>query len=324
MVYIIINISPRPLVSSFEDIKHTWGRSGFGGIMANKGFKTIEEQLSILKGRGLIVPDEEVAKDFLRRNNYYRISGYSLTLRSHDVFNSGATFQNIMDIYRFDHELRHVLLHYLEIIEVTVKSVYAHEFTKRHGATDYLNPDFFSDTTKHKEIIEKAEKQKNLRLPHEAYLKHFVDELQQDIPLWAYVDLLTIADISFLFKISQSDVKDATALVLGLNVSGASLLERFMHSMTIIRNLCAHGSRLYNRLFEQKPSLKKREQSILRKNEDGTMDNAHLFGYILIMRRLLKQDEFAEMKNRILKITQKYPFVSMRYYGFPDNWKSVL
>ena len=193
-----------------------------------------------------------------------------------------------------------------------------------HGATDYLNPAFFSDTTKHTEIIEKAEKQKNLRLPHEAYLKHFVDELQQDIPLWAYVDLLTIADISFLFKISQPDVKDATALVLGLNVSGASLLERSMHSMTIIRNLCAHGSRLYNRLFEQKPSLKKREQSILRKNEDGTMDNAHLFGYILIMRRLLKQDEFAEMKNRILKITQKYPFVSMRYYGFPDNWKSVL
>ena len=97
-----------------------------------------------------------------------------------------------------------------------------------------------------------------------------------------------------------------------------------MHSMTIIRNLCAHGSRLYNRLFAQKPSLNKKEQKLLRKNDDGTIDNAHLFGFILIMRRLLKQEEFSEMKTRILHITQKYPFVSMKYYGFPDNWKSVL
>ena len=295
-----------------------------GGIMSDKEFKTIDEQLAILKERGLTVTDEGLAKDFLRRNNYYRISGYSLTLRSHDVFHQGATFQNIVDIYRFDHELRHILLHYLEIIEVTVKSVYAHEFTKRHGKTDYLDPVFFTDTGKHKDIIDKAEKQKDLRLPHEAYLKHFVDDLHEDIPLWAYVDLLTIADISFMYKISQQDVKDATALVLGLKVSGASLLERFMHSMTIIRNLCAHGSRLYNRLFAQKPWLSKKEQSILRKNEDGSMDNAHLFGFILIMRRLLKKAEFSEMKDRIVKITQKYPFVSMRYYGFPDNWKSVL
>ena len=63
-------------------------------------------------------------------------------------------------------------------------------------------------------------------------------------------------------------------------------------SMTIIRNLCAHGSRLFNRLFEQKPSLNKKEQTLLIVNSDGTKDNAHLYGFILVMRRLLTADEF--------------------------------
>lgn len=292
--------------------------------MADKEFKTIDEQLAILKGRGLSIPDEDIAKEFLLRNNYYRVSGYSLTLRSHDVFNEGASFQNIIDIYSFDHELRHILLHYIEVIEVTVKSIYAYEFTKRHGATGYLDSTFFTDATKHKEILDKAEDQKISRLPHEAYLKHFVEDLQQDIPLWAYVDLLTIADISFLYKISERDVQETTALALGLNTSGTNLLRSFMHSMTIIRNLCAHGSRLYNRLFEQKPWLRKKELKILRKDEDGTIDNAHLFGFIIIMRRLLKNEEFSELKERIVETTKKYPFVGMRYYGFPDNWENVL
>ncbi len=291
--------------------------------MADKGFKTLDEQLAILESRGLTISDKENARSFLQRNNYYRISGYSLTLRTHDVFSKNATFQNIIDIYEFDREFRHILLKYIEIIEVTVKSVYSYEFAKVYGATGYLNSANFTDTKTHTDLMKKAEAQKNSRLPHEAYLKHFVNELHQDIPLWAFVDLLTIADISFLYKISPSDIKQTVARCLGLN-GGERVLERFMHHMTILRNLCAHGSRLYNRIFEQKPWLNKKELTMLRKEADGTVDNAHLYGFLLIMKRLLKPEEFSEMKEDILRLTRKYPFVGMRYYGFREDWKEIL
>ena len=292
--------------------------------MSDKEFKTIDEQLNILISRGLIVNDTEKAKTFLLHNNYYRISGYSLTLRKHDVFSETSTFQNIIDIYSFDHELRHILLKYIEIIEVTLKSVYAYKFTEKHGALGYLESSFFTDTEKHKEIIEKAEKQKFMRLPHEAYLKHFIDDLHQDVPFWAYVDLLTISDISFLYSISEKDIKKSVADEFGLHFKrGSDILGHFMHSITIIRNLCAHGSRLFNRLFEQKPSLNRDEQSLLIRN-DGIIDNSHLYGFIIIMRRLLPDNDFTELKNSIIDITQKYPFVSMKYYGFRDDWKDVL
>ena len=293
--------------------------------MNDKSFKTIDEQLKILIDRGLNVEDENFARKFLLHNNYYRISGYSLTLRRHDTFSKSATFQNIVDIYNFDHELRHILLKYIEIIEVTFKSIYAYKFTEKHGPTGYLDEALFTDSEKYNNIMEKAEKQKQTRLPHEAYLKHFIEDLKQDVPLWAYVDLLTISDISFLYSISEQDIKNSVATEYDLKVNqGGNILGRFVHSMTIIRNLCAHGSRLYNRLFEQKPSLNKSERTMLIKNADGTIDNSHLYGFIIVMRRLLSAENFSDLKNSIIDLTQKYPFVSMKFYGFRDDWKDEL
>lgn len=289
-----------------------------------KQFKTIDEQISILESRGLSIPDKTAASEFLSRNNYYRVSGYSLTLRSHDVFAPNATFQNIIDIYEFDHELRHILLKYIEVIEVAVKSVYSNEFTKIYGPIGYLDPNNFTDGATYTKVMQRAEAQKSSRLEHEAYLRHFVNELHQDIPLWAFVDLLTISDISFLYKITAKNIKLAVASSLGFKNKGSDILEHFMHYMTIIRNLCAHGSRLYNRLFEQKPWLSKAERSLLIVQKDETVDNAHLYGFILIMRRLLNLSEFVTLKTEIIALTEKYPFVNLRYYGFRDDWKSAL
>lgn len=281
--------------------------------------------MDILRSRGLAVVDEAQAKDFLLRNNYYRVSGYSLTLRKNDVFYEGATFQNIIDICLFDHELRHILLKYLETIEVQMKSIFACEFTKVHGPAGYLNKAFFTDTIKHKEIIGKADLLKKRQLPYEDYLKHFVNDLRQTIPLWAYVDLLTIADISFLYSISEPAVKNAVARAFGLTMKkGPDILGSYMHSMTIIRNLCAHGSRLFNWFFEQKPSLNKKEKVLLRKNSGGETDNAHLYGFLLVMKRILPAEKFSEMKNSLVLLTKKYPFVRMDYYGFRGDWQQSL
>lgn len=292
--------------------------------MLEKEFKTIDEQISLLQSRGLEIPDIEIARVFLYRNNYYRISGYSLTLRNHDIFSKNTTFQNIIDIYKFDHELRHTLLKYLVIIEVTVKSIYAYEFTKVYGPTGYLNQEIFTDKNIYRKIMEKADKQKKNNLPHEAYLRHFIYELKQDIPLWAFVDLLTISNISFLLKISPTSIKQSVAASFNLHHQGDKILIRFMHNITILRNLCAHGSRIYNRIFEQMPWLKKSEQKLLRKNLDGSVDNMHLYGFIIIMRRLLKTSDFSALKSEIANISLKYPFVDLKYYGFREDWQEVL
>lgn len=293
--------------------------------MAVKEFKTIDEQINILKSRGLTIDDEIIAKTFLRKNNYYRVSGYSLTLRDHDEFFEGASFQNIIDIYNFDAALRHILLENIEKIEITMKSIFAHKFSEKYGALGYLKSSNFTNYVEYLRILNKANEQKEKRLSHEAFLKHFMENCDGEIPFWAYVDLLTIADISMLYQISHNDIQEIVAGTMGIMPSNrVEILGKYMHGMTILRNLCAHGSRLYNRLFITKPSLNSKEKKLLRTDENGLVDNAHLFGYILNMKRLLSNDDFNGMKDRIIKLTERIPFVSMRYYGFPDDWKDVI
>lgn len=155
--------------------------------MTEKPFKTIDEQIAILQSRGLKIDNLEEAKAFLTAHNYYRVSGYSLTLRQNDQFYPTATMQNLIDIYRFDHALRHTLLLLLETIEVKLKSIYAHEFARQYGATSYQDETLFTDVARHKDILTKSEKQRLTSLRHEAYLKHFED-IGELVPIWAYVD----------------------------------------------------------------------------------------------------------------------------------------
>lgn len=293
--------------------------------MSEKVFKTIDEQIEILKKRGLFISDNDPEiREFLYRNNYYRISGYSLTLRDHDSFYENAQFQNIMDIYHFDHELRHLLLQYIEKIEVAVKSVYAYEFAKLYSGTGYLSSQNFTDTAQYLEIIEKGNRQKEKSLAHEAFLQHYVNDRQEDLPIWIFVDLLTISDISLLYKISQPELKKILAEAFQLKTnSGTEILSEYLHGLTILRNFCAHGSRLYNRLFVRKPSLNSKEKKLLIV-ENGKVDNAHLYGFFLVMRRILTAEEFLSLKLSLIRLTEKYPFVSLRYYGFRDDWKDIL
>lgn len=173
--------------------------------------------------------------------------------------------------------------------------------------------------------MSKVEKQVKKRKSHEAFLKHFIDENHEPIPFWALIDLFTISDISQLYDISSQALKFNIAKNYKMTFrSAANTLSKFMHGMTILRNLCAHNSRLYNRPFITKPSLNRNELNLLNKDENGNVDNSRLFGYILNMKRLLSTSDFNDFKNMLLVIHNKYSFVNMKYYGFCDDWHTKL
>lgn len=307
---------------------HTWGLFFCIGVifsMTAKEFKSIDEQIELLQSRGLIIDDKKAAKNFLLNNNYYRISGYSLTLRSNDKFHDNVTFQNIIDIYNFDRELRTILFNYIEIFEVNFKSVYAYKFSELYGPFGYLESKNFMYSTDYFELVNKIFIQIKRNTKNELYLQHFINDLKENIPFWALVDLLTISDISKLYVISPDNLKKSVAKTYYLtHNSSYKVMENYLHCMTILRNFCAHGSRLYNRLFATKPSLSKNEKKLLLKDEQNIIDNSKLFGYIIILKRVLSKTYFNEMKTEINTLCEKYPFVDMKYYGFNKNRMNIL
>ena len=82
----------------------------------NKIFKTLDEQIEILRSKGLTINDEYKAKEVLLRENYFFISGYRhLLMKKYkdSRFISGATFEELHSIFLFDRELRNIIFIYL-------------------------------------------------------------------------------------------------------------------------------------------------------------------------------------------------------------------
>lgn len=292
-----------------------------------KDFKTITEQLEILKSRGLKVDDETAAQEFLKYNNYYRISGYSLTLRNHDTFYSSACFQNIIDIYNFDHELRTMLFDIITEIEVNVKSIYAYYFSEKFGPLGYLDKNNFSSqsqTVTYESIIFKVGELVKSNTHHEEYLKHF-KAINEDIPMWAYIESFTLSDVSKLYSISDNSLQMAVAAEFGLNSNnGYRILSNYLYCLAFLRNICAHGGRLFNRKFNTKPNLSKKEKTLLSKDNNGNPDNSYLFGYVINIMRMARPGDWADFKNMLIALCGKYSFVDMSYYGFCDDWYNKL
>ena len=84
-----------------------------------KPFLSIDDQIKLLKKRKLTINDDqyEKAKEFLLNNNYYRISGYSLTLRQNDTFFESASLETLIQIYEADRRMRHIMLSVIEAVE---------------------------------------------------------------------------------------------------------------------------------------------------------------------------------------------------------------
>ena len=63
--------------------------------MAAKVFKTIDEQLDILKSKGLTIEDYDKAKEIVLRENYFFLNGYRspFLVSGSKRFIDGATFE---------------------------------------------------------------------------------------------------------------------------------------------------------------------------------------------------------------------------------------
>ena len=113
--------------------------------------KTFEEQVQILKGRGLIFEDEQKAIFRLQTVSYYRLSAYMLPFKKRigkevvDEFRYGTTFEDVYNLYVFDRKLRLLIFDAIEKIEIAVRTEIAYQLSHKYGSHWQDNPNIFKD-----------------------------------------------------------------------------------------------------------------------------------------------------------------------------------
>lgn len=290
-----------------------------------KPFKTINEQIEILTKRGLIIDDIEEAERYLLNLNYYRISAYSLTLRKDNNFYTNIHFSDIMQIYNFDMELRASLLYLLEFIEVSIRTHIGYYHAKSYGPLGYLDSATFKDLYRYEKFKVDYENAIEEYGSKEAFVKHHKDVYNGQFPIWALVELLSFGSLSRVFKNLNREIQDEICKN-NYGRIGEIYIENWLQGFTILRNICAHRGRIYNREIPFSLRLQKRDKVILSNN--GLYINRatkQLFVYLFVAKKIVTEPQiWHTFIDRFLTLIKKYPFVNLSNYGFPENWKALL
>lgn len=271
-----------------------------------KEFKTIDEQIEILKRKGLIIEDEEETKEILLRENYFFINGYRLLLMnsySDKTFIKGSTFKELYALFLFDRSMRNIIFKYLLIIENQLKSITSYQLSKKYGyqEKDYLNPKNFTEdrskTRRVKDLIEKMKRQVRINgTKHNATL-HYIKNYGY-VPMWVLVKVLSFGIVCELYSVLKKE--DQIEIASVFNVS-TEYLEDFLPILANYRNLCAHEDIMFDHKTEKViPDTEYHEKlNIFKMDDEYIYGKNDIFAVIIMLKYLLRKDDFRIMLKEI-------------------------
>lgn len=293
---------------------NNWAFSFLGVIMID--FKTYEEQITILKGRNLIIENESAAIDFIAANNYYNVinaykSVFIKTGVTPETFIDGTTFSDIISLYAFDKHIRLVFSEYLIEVERTFKSVIAYEFSKAHPChdLDYTNINNFDITN---EPIESSKLATGLynrlqgeRLSSNKMICHYIQHYAGRVPLWVFANVMSFGTVSKFFMCMKENDKRSVAknlsTILHKNVQFNDI-NNSIKILVLLRNKAAHDQRIYDFSSER---LVVSHNNVLMQAYHITKPKNDLFGAIGCMYDFMDQDLFEHFKNLIKDAVKK-------------------
>lgn len=231
-----------------------------------KPAQTYQEQLDLLKERGLAIPDEPLALHVLTHHNYYRLSPYRFPFTlpgDRDTFQPGATFDQIWDLYRFDRALRQLTLEACKRVEISARSRWAYETGHQLGPLAYLENHHYRNPSIHDRLLTKLDDE--MKRSKEEFIHHHRNGLGMKWPpAWAVVEVASFGNTSNLIgQLKNPSLRQSIADSYQLD---EKTFCSFLHHLCVLRNTAAHHCRLWNRKFTVTFQLPRKKPSHLPPN----------------------------------------------------------
>lgn len=304
-----------------------------------KEFKTIDQQVEILKEKGLIISDVDKTKDILLRENYFFVNGYrSMFMKNpkERQFIEGTTFEELYGLFTFDRNIRNIFFKNLLVVENNLKSIFSYQLSKKYGykEKDYLKiENFTEDIAKSRQIedvINKMKRQIRINGKQHSATLHYLTNYGY-IPMWVLVKVLSFGIISELYTILKYEDKQGISDFYKISEIDMSI---FLPLMANYRNLCAHEDIVFeNKSQREIPNNKYHEQLKIQKIDDEYIYGKNdLFSLVIMLKYMLREEEFRllayELGYEIDLLDGKVNTVPLSKIldkiGFPSNWKDII
>lgn len=287
---------------------------------------TVGQQIALLRERGMGIEDQALAEHWLLHVNYYRLRAYWLPLEdaaakpSHR-FVEGTAFEQVIAAYEFDRELRLLLLDAVERIETSVRTQWAYRLALRHGPFAHEQSALYRDAARHEKRI--AMLANEYRNSEETFAEHHRRAYPQLAlpPLWVSCELLTLGQLSrWIGDLRAPADRQAIAEAYALD---ETVFTSFLHRLSLIRNLCAHHGRVWNRGFNIRMRLPRKKPALAAAAINAADPDKLYNALVLIAHTLRIVSPGTHWPRRLQALLVRAPQAPERAMGFPAGWAGL-
>lgn len=286
---------------------------------------TIDQQVSLLITRGMIIKDRLQAERYLTHINYYRLRAYWLLYEEPDEssehrFKKETHFEQVLALYIFDRKFRLLVLEAIERVEISFRTRFAYVLGNRYGSHAYLDASLFKSTFIHSQCLDSLGEEFNRS--RETFIEHYKTKYDQPVlpPIWASAEIMTLGQLSMWFK-NLKKRSDRQEIASAYRIDEA-VLTSFLHHLTHVRNIVAHHGRLWNRRLTITMSVPARPLEIasaFNRDEDRKIYNTLvMLGYLL---KLMSPG--TTWIERVKHLIDENPSADSSMMGFPKKWRKL-
>lgn len=263
-----------------------------------KEFKSTNELIEILNSNGVSIKDENNVRYLIEKYSYYSIvNSYKRIFKIGENYKDNASFEEIFTVYKFDKNLKIIILKYILEIEAVIKTKIANLFAEKYGLENYLDINNFDlkNDNSNLEYIEKLIEEIKKEIvkgngKHDA-ITHYMNKYGF-VPPWVATKILSLGTISKFYGLMKQQDRQEISKQFHIN---DKILKNILGNLTSVRNIAAHDDRLYTY----------RSTFYIRLDKTKKCPDKPLYTnmYIIIksLELLLENEQAIEMKKLITK-----------------------
>lgn len=301
--------------------------------MANKESRSIQEQIDLLKHRGMIIEDEEFAHLYLSHISYYRLKGYWWDMqkdKDNHVFQKGSRFEDVIARYFFDKELRLILFDAIEAIEIALRTKMIYHLSQSYGGLYYMNKGLFVNENLHQQHTDDL--MGEFMRSGEIFIKDYkykwrvkedgkYTSLKQQPDAWIIFEVATFGTLSKIYKNLNHQLPEKARIANEFGLNMHTELSSWLEAISYLRNMVAHHSRVWGRDMVKRPMDISNPRGIWLQHPLSELSKKKPFLIITSMLYLCNAINAGDTyKRKIISLIEENPDIPIYKIGFPDHW----
>lgn len=291
-----------------------------------KPYLSVPQLIQKLSSQGMNIPSQAEAEEVFNTIGYYRLRGYCYDQfdQNTNQYAQGTNLSDVLKLYYFDTELSHLIFEYISQIEVALRVRFVNAAQPLQDVLALNDPSIFKDKRKYWKnqgaiAVEVARSS-------DVFIAHNFNHHDGAIPLWASVEIMSFGTLSKLIKNLKTGSNSVFSRIVQnykyKNANGnwvnpsQDMFTSWIQAVSVMRNICAHNSRIYNRAINTIPKLISTDAVNPQPRYNG------LYQIMLAMKYLRPTDQswtafFVKFDMLLKNYTGTYDITRM---NFPTDW----